>query len=317
MLSIFISYSHKDKELQSELKKHLAGLRRNSAIKVWYDGCIGPGKEIDGEIDTQLAAANIILLLVSADFLDSDYCYEIEMSRAMDRHKKGTARVIPVILRPCDWKSTPFGRLLVSTPNGKPIVKYETRDDGFLAVVQAVHHAVEELSEATALNEKSNNEAASHSKSQQSLRSGNLRGAREFTDDERENYINNAFDFICLYFEHSLQGLKARNIGLETSDVRFDDCHFAARALGENFGVSQCDIWLIEDAESNLIIRYNNGIATTDGSNLVSMSVGADGYFLFLGPYGAVQVEQTQDIKYTSKEAAEYFWSLFVVRLTL
>ena len=317
MLSIFISYSHEDEGLQSELKKHLAGLRRNDTIKVWYDGCIGPGKEIDGEIDTQLAAANIILLLVSADFLDSDYCYEIEMSRAMERHEKGTARVIPVILRPCDWESTPFGRLLASTPNGKPIVKYETRDDGFLAVVQAVHHAVEELSESTVLNDESNNEAVPHSKSQQSLRSGDLRIAREFTDDECGNFISNAFEFICLYFEHSLQDLEMRNIGLEASNVRFDDCHFAAQALGENFGLSQCDIRLIEDAESNLVVRYNSGIATAGGSNLVSMSVGVDGFFLFLELYGSGQVEQTQSVKYTSKAAAEYFWSLFVERLTL
>ena len=317
MLNVFISYSHRDEELQGELNKHLASLRHSSAIDTWYDGRIGPGKEIDGEIDTQLAAADIILLLVSADFLDSEYCYKIEMSHAMERHKKGTARVIPVILRPCDWHSTPFGRLMAYPPDDMPIVKHTPIDDGYLEVVKAVRRAVKELSESTVLNDKTdNNEAALHSKGQQNLQP-NLRVPRPFTNVERQDFINDAFDFICLYFEHSLQDLKAWNVGLEVSDVRIDDCHFAAQALGENFGRSQCDIWLARDAGNGLIIRYNNGITTADGSNVVSMSAGAGGFFLFLEPYGVTQVEQIQGIQYTIKGIAEHFWSLFVARLTL
>ena len=136
MASVFMSYSHTDEELRKELEKHLAGLRRQGVISSWHDRRIGPGEEIHGEISAHLDAADIILLLVSADFLASDYCYDVEMTRAMERHKQGTARVIPVILRPCDWQEAPFGSLKACPTDGKPVVKHTSLDDGFLEVAQ-------------------------------------------------------------------------------------------------------------------------------------------------------------------------------------
>uniref|UniRef100_A0A1X7T833 TIR domain-containing protein n=1 Tax=Amphimedon queenslandica TaxID=400682 RepID=A0A1X7T833_AMPQE len=111
MTTIFISYSHSDEKMWKELEKHLSTLRRQGVINTWYDRLIGPGEDIHGQINDHLNSADIILLLVSADFLASDYCYDIEMKRAIERHNKGEARVIPVILRPCDWHGAPFGRL--------------------------------------------------------------------------------------------------------------------------------------------------------------------------------------------------------------
>ena len=98
------------------------------------------------QISAQLDSADIIILLVSADFLASDYCYKIEMTRAMARHDEGTARVIPVILRPCDLHGAPFGKLKAVPTNGKPVVKHATLDDGFVEVTQAVREAAESLS---------------------------------------------------------------------------------------------------------------------------------------------------------------------------
>ncbi len=99
MIKLFLSYSHQDEDLRKELEKHLAALRRDSVIDIWQDRRIGPGDEFDREISNQLESADIVLLLVSSDFLHSDYCYDIEMKRAMERHAEGSTRVIPVILR--------------------------------------------------------------------------------------------------------------------------------------------------------------------------------------------------------------------------
>src|SRR5690349_5863095 len=102
-VSVFYSYAHQDEALRQQLETHLSLLRRQGLISEWYDRKILPGAEWVGEIDEHLERASIILLLISADFLASDYCYDKEMTRALERHKQGEARVIPIILRPCDW----------------------------------------------------------------------------------------------------------------------------------------------------------------------------------------------------------------------
>src|SRR4051812_25942213 len=99
MALVFFSYSHADEALRDELEKHLKILQRQGIIEMWHDRRIGAGSELHGEIDENLNSADIILLLVSADFLNSDYCHDVEMKQAIKRHNNGEAIVIPVILR--------------------------------------------------------------------------------------------------------------------------------------------------------------------------------------------------------------------------
>ena len=102
-------YSHQDEDLRKEVGKHLAALRRDGVIDIWQDRRNGPGDEFDREISNQPESEDIVLLLVSSDFLHSHYCYDIEMKRVLEHHAEGSARVIPVILRPCDWQKTLLG----------------------------------------------------------------------------------------------------------------------------------------------------------------------------------------------------------------
>src|SRR3712207_6086178 len=96
-IEIFFSYSHKDEEMRNELIKHLSLLRRQGMITCWHNRMIIAGSEWANEIDKHLGTAQIILLLISSDFLASEYCYSIEMKHAMSRHKNGEAIVIPII----------------------------------------------------------------------------------------------------------------------------------------------------------------------------------------------------------------------------
>src|SRR5262249_9453217 len=112
-VSVVFSYSHKDEELRDKLAAHLKILERNGVITSWYDRKIPPGDEWKRVIDTNFERADVILLLVSADFIASDYCYEVEMKGALERHEKREARVVPIIARPCRWQTAPFGRLQV------------------------------------------------------------------------------------------------------------------------------------------------------------------------------------------------------------
>ena len=112
MASVFFSYSHKDEALRDQLETHLALLKNQGLIDAWHDRRILAGSEVDDAIFDKLDSADVILLLVSADFLSSSYCYSREMQRAMERHAAREARVIPVILRHCDWHGAPFGKLM-------------------------------------------------------------------------------------------------------------------------------------------------------------------------------------------------------------
>src|SRR5579862_3836227 len=143
-IELFYSYSHKDEKLREKLETHLALLKRQGVIADWHDRKITAGQEWSNKIDEHLNTAQIILLLVSADFLASDYCYDVEMKRAIERHETGEAYVIPIILRPCDWHSAPFGKLQALPRDAKPIRQWADRDAAFLDVIQGIRRSAKE-----------------------------------------------------------------------------------------------------------------------------------------------------------------------------
>jgi len=144
-IEVFCAYSHKDEPLRDELETHLSALKRSAAISVWHDRRISPGKEWDDEIDEHLNQADLILLLVSADFIASDYCYDKEVTRAMERHQLREARVIPVILRDCDWGFTKFSKLQALPKDGKAVAAWTSRDEALKGVAVGIRKVVEEL----------------------------------------------------------------------------------------------------------------------------------------------------------------------------
>ena len=143
--SVFISYSHRDRALYKELETHLSNLRRQNVIASWYDGDISPGSEWKAQIIEHLNSDQIVLLLISADFMASDFCYSIEMTQAIARQDANQARVIPIILRPTDWKGAPFAKLQVLPTGGKAVTRWPTHDDAFEDVVKGIRKAIEDL----------------------------------------------------------------------------------------------------------------------------------------------------------------------------
>jgi internalin A len=144
-VSIVFSYSHKDEALRDQLAAHLKILERNQVISSWHDRKILSGDEWKDEIDTNFQRADLILLLASADFIASDYCFEIEMKGALERHKKKEASVIPVIIRPCRWQSAPFGKLQALPKDGKPVTSWSSQDEAWLSVEEGIEKAAEEI----------------------------------------------------------------------------------------------------------------------------------------------------------------------------
>jgi hypothetical protein len=127
-IHLFYSYAHEDEPFRHALDKHLSVLRRTGVIAPWHDRRISPGSDWAKEIDRYLDEAQLILLLVSADFLSSDYCWGVEMERALSRHNAGLARVIPIMVRPVDFEGVPFARLQALPRQAKPITQWRDQD---------------------------------------------------------------------------------------------------------------------------------------------------------------------------------------------
>jgi TIR domain-containing protein len=148
VVEVFYSYAHKDARLCDKLRAHLRILVRRGYINEWYDRDIGAGDGLKGEIDEHLNRADLILLLVSNDFINSDYCYGIEMTRALERQQAHEAELIPIILRPCDWSEAPFHDLKALPTDGKPVTTWRNRDEAFTSVETGVKAKVKSLLEA-------------------------------------------------------------------------------------------------------------------------------------------------------------------------
>ncbi len=127
------------------VREHLAVYDRQRHIRKWWDGKLLGGQYVDQKILERLSQSDIILLLVSSSFLASDYCYEKEMAQAMAQHASGRSVVVPVILRPCAWKTTPLGKLKALPKDGKALTQWQNRDEAGLSIAEGVVRIVADL----------------------------------------------------------------------------------------------------------------------------------------------------------------------------
>lgn len=144
-LKLFYCYAREDKVYRDELDRHLSSLKRSQQIASWSDREISPGTEWESAIDRELNTAHIILLLVSAHFMDSEYCYGKEMKRALERHEAGKARIVPILLRSVDWEDAPFSKLQILPTDAKPVSRWPDRDDAFADIARALRLVVKNL----------------------------------------------------------------------------------------------------------------------------------------------------------------------------
>lgn len=145
-LIVVFSYSHKDEPLRDELDAHLAILRRLAIVKTWHDRKLVPGRKWDSQIKEMIYSADIILLLLSADFFNSDYCYDEELSIALDRHERGDAIVVPILARPCQWKDTEIAAIHGLPKDMRAVSLWQDRDlawnhvaDGITKIAKHIH----------------------------------------------------------------------------------------------------------------------------------------------------------------------------------
>lgn len=313
MPSVFFSYSHADEHLRDQLEKQLAMLKRQGVIETWHDRRIGAGQDFAHAIDQHVDKDEIILLLVSADFLASDYCYDIEMKRAMERHQAGDAIVIPVILRACDWHHAPFGKLNATPRDGKPITQWPDIDEAFLQVAKAVRQAAEGIS-GKAKPQSPLARAASQSLPVRAPtmgpRSSNLRLAKKFTQRDKDMFQSETFEYVARYFENSLQELGERNPGFEGVFRRIDANRFFATVYHDGKDVARATIYT-GDGGFGRGINYVQGETMQSNSMNESLSVDADDQALYLTSMG-MSFGRDRGQKLSQEGAAELFWSILV-----
>jgi hypothetical protein len=143
-VKLFYSYAHEDEVYRNELSVHLAVHRMDGLVSEWHDRVIRAGEDWNKSIDAALTQAEIILFLVSPDFLASNYIHEIEMRTALRREAESVVRIVPIILRPCAWNSTPLARFQVLPRDGKPVTTYNSRDTAWLHVSEEILAVIRE-----------------------------------------------------------------------------------------------------------------------------------------------------------------------------
>lgn len=312
MATLLFSYSHKDEELRNELETHLALLRRQGVITAWHDRRITAGMDFDEAISSELESSQIILLLVSSHFLASDYCYDIEMTRALEKQKDGSAVVIPVILHPCDWHSAPFGHLRATPTDGKPISTYANPHEAFSIVAKDVREAVKLVPSPEPSSTIEELQVGSRVSKQHRDRSSNLRIKRTFDDHERDEFLENSYEYMVRYFDASLQELSERNPHIKTRFKRLGETRFAAYIYSMGDLVAQCTIWYARDRSRSAEIAYSSSGDTQTDSYNEALHVADDGYILYLKPLGMRITSNRREEALSQQGAAEYYWSILI-----
>lgn len=318
MATVFFSYSHADEALRDQLERQLSILKRQGVIETWHDRRIGAGEEIDDAISKNLMSADVILLLVSPDFIASDYCYDREMMVAMERHERGEAIVIPVILRACDWHGAPFGKLNATPPDGRPITQAVDRDQAFLEVAKAVRGAAARIArlrppEPVAEVPATADRPLRRTVDADAPRSSNLRMAKTFTDRDKDRFKTESFDYIARFFENSLLELAKRNAGVEGDFRKIDANRFTAAVYRNGKALSRCTVYIGSDHGLMSGIAFSLGETMASNSYNEMLRVEFDDQSMFLKSMGmSFRTNLDQDEKLTQEGAAELYWSIFM-----
>ncbi len=315
MPSLFLSYSHKDEAVRVELEVHLAMLKRQGVIDAWHDRRIAAGDEWDHVIKENLETADIILLLVSPYFLASNYCYDIEVKRALERHEAGSARVVPVVVDPCDWQNAPFAKLATLPRDGKPISKYPNQHDAYLEVVQAIRTVANKQPPKQGAAPRGAAPIATGPAARgvaEPPRSINLRLKKEFTEQDRDTFLEESFEYVAKFFEGSLAELQARNEAITGKFKRINAEHFTATIYRNGKSVGACAIRLGGGLSRSKQITYSSDPNSTGMQEWVG--VADDGHMLFLKSNGFSRMggRGGEKEQLSQQGAAELFWAMLI-----
>ena len=233
---------------------HLAQSMREGVFQGWYDREIDAGAAIDEEVSQELELADIYVALVSPDFINSNYCYNIELQRALERQKGGSMVVVPVIIEACDWQSTPLGKLKALPKDGKAIAEWTNENVAFLDVIKALRKL--QNSVVSPFETKSERPLTqSIAKPQAGISPGKFRIKKKFGQIDKEAFKTDAFNAIKDYFKRSIEELNGID-GIQAKYVDQGMTTFGCIVENQNYSSTKT-IWITSSsAMGDISIRY-------------------------------------------------------------
>lgn len=261
MSKAFISYSHADEKILDRLHVHMAQLKREDKITTWFDKQIPAGSDLDDKISDSLSDSQYFLAIVSADYLNSEYCYNKEFQEALKLYQKGKIVIIPIIAEPCDWKTSPLGKIKAIPKDGKPISEWTNKETALLNVIDEIRRLVETKNSTMEDNKI-------YTFNEQVL-AKNYKLKRDFTQVDIIEFRDQSFEIIKNYFKNSLveiSGVDQIQTKLINEEKKSFTCLISNRAKinsngyisiyipeHENFGRSDLSYSLTERPSSNTI----------------------------------------------------------------
>ena len=302
----FISYSHHDKAALDRLHVHLKNLTRGGHIETWYDRDILSGSDLNAEFARELEVADLFLLLVSPDFIASDYCVEREMKRALERHAAGKARVVPIIVEECDWQAMgEFRQLKAVTTDGKAISEWANPNTAYLNVVQELRRIIEaedvHAAAAKAVPEPIAVRPAT----------ARYRAKRQFDQIDKGDFRDAAFAAIKDYFRRatseidSIDGLRGRFVDRGATSFRATIVNGGHRNGTAHITV-HCRNSHVALGDIYYSFSENAGDNTANGG----FNVSADDYEQFL--IKTMNIFGKAEERLTPERAAEVLWNEFL-----
>ncbi|PWB65370.1 MAG: toll/interleukin-1 receptor domain-containing protein [Bradyrhizobiaceae bacterium] len=318
MAQLFISYSHRDEKALDRLHKHLAMLKRESLIDTWHDRRILAGSDIDRDIELRLAESEIFVPLISPDFIASEYCYDKEMTEALRRHEEGSLRVIPVILEPCDWQSTPLGKLKALPKDGVPISVWSNENVAYLDVITELRRVLA----SNAGGNTTSQSADSQSADSQSNRTTTVpqprryRIKREFDAIDIAEFSDNAFDVVRDYFRISIDELRQIGDPIRARFENMGERSFSCTVLNKAIRNQEAHITVHSRGAAdwgNISYSFRPRAEPNTANGFLQVAATEYELFLKLNFFGSSRDE----ISASPKEAAERLWQEFVAQAGL
>lgn len=230
----FVSYSHADERALTTLKKHAAVLRREGDLRDWTDNEILPGDKLSATINANLAKSRLFLALLSPDYLNSKYCYDTEFKKAQEMEARGQMRIIPIIIEPCDWQSSPFGGYLALPKDGKAVSDWTNQNIAYLDIVKGLRRVVEGMKApvpeaALGVAVPDNAEALMAAPARRP------RIRQDFDAIQKAEFADEAYETIRAYFEASCMELTAAGDGvLKAKYEAMDSAAFTCTVVNRN-----------------------------------------------------------------------------------
>jgi hypothetical protein len=202
-MNLFLSYSHKDASSLDKLHTHLSILKRKGLIKTWFDRDILAGGNLEDEISAALAEADGFIALMSPDYIASDYCYDREMAYALERHAEKSLTMVPVIVRPCQWKKTPLGELKALPDDGLAVSEWSNEDRAYTRVVDEIFRLVDRKPQKRVVKAEPVSSEEKHAE----VSKRRYLVKKKFDAVDKEAFREEAFEVICATFESEAKHL--------------------------------------------------------------------------------------------------------------